>query len=99
MSLRLLKILKCLLGRSVGRDDVFKVCNNEHWDHDEIFDFPGEFSSSGLKNRQESEVTTTVPGPESWVTQLLGHSLPVGTVKYEFPMTNDQADFNSRFSN
>ena len=76
MSLRLLKILKCLLGRSVGRDDVFKVCNNEHWDHDEIFDFRGEFSSSGLKNRQESEVTTTVPGPESWVTQLL-------------PMTND----------
>ena len=71
MSLRLLKILKCLLGRSVGRDDVFKVCNNEHWDHDEIFDFRGEFSSSGLKNRQESEVTTTMPGPESWVIQLL----------------------------
>ena len=29
----------------------------------EIFDFRGEFSSSGLK-----KVTTTVPGPKFWVT-------------------------------
>ena len=48
------------------------VKTNTNFPLHEIFDFRGEFSSSGLKKvGTQREVTTSVPGPKSWVTNRM----------------------------